>query len=336
MATLKTKFSVGLFLIAGIAIVIVGIIWLGMSNYFEAGRYFVAYFDESIQGLDKDSPVKYRGVYIGRVHRVGVAPDERLIEVVMKIESDLEPQALMEDVVAQLKSVGITGLMFIELERDSDRSQFVLPPPEFKPPYPVVPTRPSEISKLFKGLDDVFNIFRALDTKEISDQLVQALTSINTAIDKAQLETLAADMRTTLDKVQQLVQSKNTQQLLVSVRETSDSFNKVAQNADGGITDIRQTVARLEEVVGTSGADIQQVTTDLKASAQQVKRAMETAAILLENTDRKVGTMQRQIVTTLNSIEQASNTLNRLLDRLAAQPSQLVFSGEPPEKPSAP
>ena len=89
MATLRTKFSVGLFLIVGLAIVIVGIVWLGMSNYFEKGRFFVAYFDESVQGLDKDSPVKYRGVYIGRVHRIGVAPDEKLIEVVMKIESEL-------------------------------------------------------------------------------------------------------------------------------------------------------------------------------------------------------------------------------------------------------
>ncbi len=336
MATLKTKFSVGLFLIIGISFVIVGIVWLGMSNYFEKGRYFVAYFDESVQGLDKDSPVKYRGVYIGRVHHVGVAPDERLIEVVMKIESELEPQALTQDVVAQLKSVGITGLMFVELERDSNRSQFIYPPSQFEPPYPVVPTRPSEISKLFKGIDDVINIFRALDTKEISDQLVQALSTINGAIEKAQLDVMVSDVRKTLDKVQQMVRSEETQQLLASMRQTSDSFNKMALNADGGITDLRQAVSRLETVVGSSSNDIQQVTADLKASAQQIKRAMDTAANLMETTDRKVGTMQSQILVTLTSIERASNTLNLFLDRVAAQPSQIVFSGEPPEKPAAP
>jgi phospholipid/cholesterol/gamma-HCH transport system substrate-binding protein len=136
MATLKTKFSVGLFLISGIAVVVVAVIWLGLSNYLEKGRFFVAYFDESVQGLDKDSPVKYRGVSIGRVQRIGVAPDERLIEVVLKIESDIKSDDNTEDFVAQLKSVGITGLMFIEIERQGNRSVDVKPPFRFTPPTP--------------------------------------------------------------------------------------------------------------------------------------------------------------------------------------------------------
>ena len=61
MASVKTTFVVGLFVAVGFAIAIVGIIWLGMSNYFEKGYHYVAYFDESVQGLDKDSPVKVPG-----------------------------------------------------------------------------------------------------------------------------------------------------------------------------------------------------------------------------------------------------------------------------------
>ena len=141
MATLKTKFSVGLFLIIGMAVAIVAIIWLGMSNYLEKGRFYVAYFDESVQGLDKDSPVKYRGVHIGRVFHIGVAPDDRLIEVVLKIESDIQPQHEHKNIVAQLKSVGITGLMFIELEHRKPGETDLSPSISFKPPYPVVPTR---------------------------------------------------------------------------------------------------------------------------------------------------------------------------------------------------
>ena len=166
MASLKTKFSVGLFLICGIIVVIIGIIWLGMSNYLEKGRLFVAYYDESVQGLDVDSPVKYRGVHIGRVHTIGVAPDGKMIEVVLKIESDIKPKDDAQNLVAQLKSVGITGLMFIELEQKQadDRD---LPTLSFKPEYPVISTRPSEISKFFQGIEDIFNLFRALDANTI-------------------------------------------------------------------------------------------------------------------------------------------------------------------------
>ena len=114
MASQQTKFAVGLFLACGMAISVVGFVWLGMSRYFEKGNYYATYFDESVQGLEVDAPVKYRGVSIGRVASVRVAPDAKLIQVVMKIESG---QTLGRGIVAQLKVVGITGTMFLELDQ---------------------------------------------------------------------------------------------------------------------------------------------------------------------------------------------------------------------------
>ena len=63
---------------------------------------------------------------------------------------------------------------------------------------------------------------------------------------------------------------------------------------------------------------------------------MQNAAIMLENTDRNVDAVQRRITLTLNRIERASDTLNLFLERVASEPSQLVFSDPPEEKPSAP
>ncbi len=332
MASLKTKFSVGLFLICGITVVIVGIIWLGMSNYLEKGRLFVAYYDESVQGLDVDSPVKYRGVHVGRVHTIGVAPDGKMIEVVLKIESDIKHKEDAQNLVAQLKSVGITGLMFIELEQKQpeDRDQ---PPLSFKPEYPVINTRPSEISKFFQGIEDIFNLFRALDADTISDQLTTALKKINQTIDDAKLADAVDDFRETLKAMQQMVSTDKMEQLLLSLEQTSHNFNKMAVNADGGISDVRRTVGRLDNVISTSGGNVQQITTDLRASANQIKEAMATATALLQNTNHQVDTLQRQVMVTLNGIDRATSSLDRLLDRLANQPSQLIFSAPAVDKP---
>jgi phospholipid/cholesterol/gamma-HCH transport system substrate-binding protein len=337
MATLKTKFSVGLFLIIGMAIIIVGVVWLGMSNYLEKGRMFVAYFDESVQGLDKDSPVKYRGVYIGRVHHIGVADDERLIEVVMKIESDLRPNGPDgRQIVAQLKSVGITGLMFIELEQNKDDEPLIFAPPGVTPPYPVLPTRPSEISKFFKGLEDMFAIFRALDTRTISDELTQALKKINRAIDEVQLDAMVADVRGTLQHLQRLLAAEKLERMIASFERTSDTLNQMAGNADGGIDEIRRTVGRIDALVATGGSDLQEAAGELKASARDVSHALQNASVMLGNTDRHVDSVQRNINQTLERIERASDTLSLLLERLAAEPSRLVFGGSVEEKPSAP
>ena len=119
MASQKTKFKVGLFMASGISIALISFIWLGMSRFLEKGRNYVTYFNESVQGLQRDSPVKYRGVSIGRVERIEVAPDSKLIQVVLKIDSG---HTLEKDTVAQLKAVGITGSMFVELDRKKGRS----------------------------------------------------------------------------------------------------------------------------------------------------------------------------------------------------------------------
>jgi len=121
MSNKSSKFLIGLFVIVGSLICAVIIIWVGASKIFMKGSLYAVYFDESVQGLQVDSAIKYRGVEIGKVQSIDVAPDNRLIEVVMKInlESDLQKQT-----IATLKTAGITGIVFIELDqlREGDLS----------------------------------------------------------------------------------------------------------------------------------------------------------------------------------------------------------------------
>ncbi|OQX10075.1 MAG: hypothetical protein BWK80_46115 [Desulfobacteraceae bacterium IS3] len=165
MASNKTAFAVGLFMTAGLAVAVTAVIWLGMSDYFEKGRMYVSYFDESVQGLDKDSPVKYRGVAIGRVKSVGLAPDATLIEVVMTIERDVK---LETDMFAQLKSVGITGIMFIEIDRKKEGDPDFRQAISFRSKYPVIATKPSGVKMFMDGMDEVLKLIAELDTKGIS------------------------------------------------------------------------------------------------------------------------------------------------------------------------
>ena len=151
MASIKTKFTVGLFVAIGLAIAIVAIIWLGMSNYLQKGQFYSAYFDESVQGLDKDSPVKYRGVSIGRVHSISVAPDATLIQVILKIESGLKIEKdLISDLVARLKSVGITGIMFVELERKARMNRICHPNSPLQQNILSSPRNPRTSERLFR------------------------------------------------------------------------------------------------------------------------------------------------------------------------------------------
>jgi phospholipid/cholesterol/gamma-HCH transport system substrate-binding protein len=197
MASTKTKFAVGLFVLGGVSIALLGIIWLGVTRYFEKGHYYATYFNESVQGLDKDSPVKYRGVSIGRVAKIGVAPDEKLIEVVLKVESE---QKLGSDMEAQLKSVGITGSMFIELDQKKEGEPDRSPPLNFPTKYPVVASKPSTISELFHGIDKVLTQFSTLDLEGISDALKSTMGSLNHAIIDANVKAISTNLESSIER----------------------------------------------------------------------------------------------------------------------------------------
>ena len=61
MARQKTNLIIGLFVILGVVMGVVAIIWVGATSYFQKGTTYISYFDESVQGLQLNSAVKFRG-----------------------------------------------------------------------------------------------------------------------------------------------------------------------------------------------------------------------------------------------------------------------------------
>src|SRR5690242_4035924 len=78
-------FAVGSFVTMGTLAAVAMVLWLGVSKYLRSGVKYVTYFNESVQGLQVDSAVKYRGVEVGNVEKIRVAPDNKLIEVLIKV-----------------------------------------------------------------------------------------------------------------------------------------------------------------------------------------------------------------------------------------------------------
>ncbi len=202
MASNRTKFAVGLFLVVGTLLAVSAIIWIGMSGQLKSGTKYVVYFDESVQGLDQDSPVKYRGVTIGRVVHISVAPDGRLVEVIVQLQESLKGQAPL---VAQLKSVGITGIMFIELDLVGKG-----PVPKdlklsFKPPHPVIPSKPSDIAMIFRGLETAFNRIQQLDVEGVVKGLQSIMESANRLINDTDVKPVLQRAAAALDNVNKLL-----------------------------------------------------------------------------------------------------------------------------------
>ena len=93
MSTRANYFKIGVFVLAGFALLAVALIFLGAGNVFRPRIYLETYVDGTVQGIDLGSPVKFRGVQIGRISKVdfcfnvyGPQPgDERLDYVYLEM-----------------------------------------------------------------------------------------------------------------------------------------------------------------------------------------------------------------------------------------------------------
>lgn len=326
MASLKTKFTVGLFVASGIGIGLLVIVWLGMSRFFEKGQHYAAYFNESVQGLQIDSPVKFRGVSIGRVDSIGVAPDSKLIQVILKIESG---QTMDSRIVAQLKSVGITGSKFVELDikkkGEPDRSPLLSFPSE----YPIVASKPSEISELFQDIDDILSQVKSLDFKGIFDKTKLALDNMNQAIVDANVKTISTNIESSLQSVDRILDDKGWSNVLASAEEAGQSFNLLMNKTNKRLNQVESILTRVEAIVDNFDKDIKSAILDFKQTMGNTNVLLQNISSLTKGTDDTLSHLKRSLLITGQNLEKASENLNRLSDILANQPSQLIF-GQPP------
>ncbi len=320
MASIKTKFSVGLFVLLGLFVAFIAIIWIGMSHFFEQGQLYSAYFDDSVQGLAKDSPVKYRGVTVGRVADILVAPDATLIEIVLKIESDMKPD---KNIVAQLKSVGITGIMFIELDMKRKGEPDLSPSLNFPPRYTVIDTKPSEIRNFIDKITDVVKQLQSMDLEGISVKFKKSLDKISIAVDEARIGKLSSGFRTSLDRWDSAMDS---------VENAANKFKSLSSNTDKVISNLNSTIARVDKIVADNQDGIAQVIQNFNRTVDNAGNLVQKGTLLVEKTDYNLSSLQKQTLATMQSIEKTSETLNRSIELISDQPSMLLYGNPPPEK----
>jgi len=232
------------------------IIWVGASRILMKGSLYAVYFDESVQGLQVDSAIKYRGVEIGKVQSIDVAKDFRLIEVIMKIdlEGDLQHQT-----IASLKTAGITGIVFIELDRIRADELASSPKLKFVSDYPVIPSRRSEMSRFLADTSIILEHIKAIDFKGISDQLKKTTESFNSFMEgkrinriMANLESTSTNLDQTIAKINKTVGEGKVDQAVTEALGVLSDARKLIEQARGEIKglNLREKAERTDAILG--------------------------------------------------------------------------------------
>jgi phospholipid/cholesterol/gamma-HCH transport system substrate-binding protein len=319
MVKKKNYFTVGVFVIIGLFIGVGAIVWVGASQYFQKGSRYVTYFNESVQGLQIDSSVKYLGVDVGRVERIRVAPDSQVIEVVMKIafRANLE-----RTTVATLKMAGITGIVFVELDRVKPKDLVSTPTMDFSPPYPVIPSRPSDIKQITTSIDEIIQRFRKIDFNAIADQVKSTTRSMETFINNDKLQKII----TNLDSM-----AANLEGVTHKIHSTlaKGTVDEILEEAKNTVREVREIAARLKEDV--RAVNVAGTAAKVNGTIDGLNGTIDGLNGTIDGLNTRMNRIANEIQVTAENLKQASETLEDFLERVSADPSDLIFS-EPPQK----
>jgi len=314
----KTKFFVGFFVAGGLAIIIATVIWLGMSNFLKKGDHYSVFFNESVQGLTVEAPVKYRGVPIGRVKQIKVAADSHLIKVVIELNHDF---TMRDKIIAQLKVVGITGNMFIELDHQDDLAPAPPGPTlNFPTEYPVIPSRASDIKQLFDSVDDIVQKLRKIDIVGLATGVQDTINHVDTAITGADIPNLSVKMQTSLQRVDSILSSSDLPAVIQHLSSILANIDQSVQQLDieGLSTEARQSLTALR-----------QESRNLASTAQPLLKSATKTVNTAENT---LNNINRQLLIISQQTQRTDSKLNDLIDHISDQPSQLFFGDPPPRR----
>ena len=173
----------------------------------------------------------YNGVSIGRVASIDIAPDGRLVEVIMKIRSDFSVDS---SIVAVMQLTGITGLRVINLSADTSIHYPVHY--SFEIEYQIIPVGEGAMQSITTTLTRITQIIHEIDFKNISDQFTLLLENTNAILASDKIERIENSI---------LSNSENLDSLLVTYTRLGQNLNRLVLNIDAMAPDLAVSVDSL-------------------------------------------------------------------------------------------
>ena len=325
MSQKANYFKLGLFVIIGMAFGVAGLIVFGVGTYFHQGVLVETYLDESVQGLEVGSPVKYRGVHVGSVESIQLGSEvyrdigaENMVEgfgryvyVLMRLDKEalhgrdrvidqtfLDKRA-GEGMRIRLTQLGITGIAYLGIDffdPEEDRPLEI----SWHAQNLYLPSAPSLIAKVSTSVETVFQTLESIDVGSISDNLNKVLILISHQADPSQADTLGARLK----------------DLLGNLAAISKGLEKITSDPALGsiLANTATTVESARELVDLMKENIVTLVRDLGESSRNLQQISHDIQKLTSDGNLKTGLADFSV--SMGNLEEASRNVPEAMTRL--------------------
>lgn len=329
METRANYILIGAFTLAGILGAFGFFLWLAKFEITRQYAYYDVLFD-NVSGLSAAGGVSYNGLPVGQVISLNLDDDDpSKVRVRLEVDADIP---VTTDTIAQLQSLGVTGVSYVELSGGSPSAQRLAQ-------NSVIKSKRSAIQSLFEGapkvLDEAVTLLEQLNKvvddknqKAVND-ILDNLASATGKLDKTltSFESVASDIGNAAQdigafskRLDPLIETAQT--TLKTGSETLESVKSASQAATGALDEAKTTLATADQIMKEDIRPFIERGTQL---AEHLTQLSEQGGVTLEiinetvlNANTTMGSITSAMESakgTLASAEQAFNAANRVMDQ---------------------
>jgi phospholipid/cholesterol/gamma-HCH transport system substrate-binding protein len=306
------RWKLGLFVIVGFGVALAALLLLGARSWGKKTVDVVSYFDESVQGLEFGSPVKYRGVTVGRVSGIDIARDLRHVQVTSELSVEkvshlnlgvsaagLQKHKIPPELRVQLAQTGITGVRFVLIDFFDPQSNpvHVLP---FETPPNYIPTAASTMKNLEDTVTKTAGRF-----PEIADEALRAVTQVRLVAEQIQAGKLPDRAIDTMSQANRSLIELSTQLKGFNAAQLSSEAEKNLKEFNGVLVRTNALLSRLD-------------------GEQGLFHHAERSADAIGEVARGARSLGPELELTLREIRGAAHSIKRLADDLDRDPDMLL------------
>ena len=268
----KVNFAVvGAFVLVLSAALIGSVLWLSSGkSYRKAYDVYQTYMQDSVSGLNLNAPVRYRGVEVGRVRKIALAPENvEQVQLTLDIERGTPVKV---DTVAVLQTQGLTGLAFVELTGGNRNSPELVAQPEQA--YPVIKAGSSLMTRLdtavtglLANLNRASENFNALMDEDNRRSARNALKDIEVlsrtlAARSAIIDASLTNASRTMENTARL--SEELPALAKRVQRSADAFDHMSNELAHAGTSANSALDNTRQFTGETLPEVHQLVIELR------------------------------------------------------------------------
>jgi phospholipid/cholesterol/gamma-HCH transport system substrate-binding protein len=291
----SNEIRAGCLVILGIILFVVFLILISGLDLFKSTKIYYARFKYT-SGVEVGSLIRYGGMEVGKVKKVGIAPDNNtLIEFEIEIDADV-PVKKDSDVI--ITSIGIMGEEYIEIATGSPGSD-LLPP------------------RSLLNCQDVTPLMMMTNTfDELGKNLSQTVDNLNRILgneNQSQIHQVLANLNRLLEDNQQAIAT-----MMANSNEVISNLSQMSSRLDTILIENQDSISR----------SIQQLEATLAQSQELVRNMQQT----MKNVDQMISTQNGNYNEIMDNLNRTSRNLDEFTRTIKERPWSLIRKSAPKER----